>query len=105
MKRLLLVVVLACSACHLSQPLTKAQVQTILVDAGYGVEVGCVAQWLDTPTCALAHRILDDAQLAVSIAATNGWQTAAKAVLTDEESRLSADSKLRPYIDAAIILL
>jgi hypothetical protein len=92
------------AGCHLSHPLTQAQVLGAIIDARYGVDVGCYTEWLEPPVCAVAYRILDDAQTAAATA-TSGWQAAAKAVLVDEEARLSADSKLRPYFDAVISLL
>jgi hypothetical protein len=106
LRRLVLVLVaaLAVSNCHLAQHLTQAQVITILTDAGFGVRVGCSSGWLEPPVCAVAERVLLDARLAAE-AAQDGWQAAAKAVLVDEETRLRPDSKLRPYFDAAIILL
>jgi hypothetical protein len=95
---------LSLSACHLAHPLTQAQVVTILTDAGYGVGVGCGAGWLEPPVCAVAQRVLRDAQLAAEQAAS-GWQAAAKAVLVHEETLLKPDSKLWPYFDAVISLL
>ncbi len=106
MKRLL-PCVLALSmltGCHLSHPLTQAQVITILTDAGYGVGVGCGAGWLEPPVCNVAQRVLGDARAAAENA-QSGWQAAAKAVLVNEESRLKPDSKLWPYFDAVISLL
>lgn len=105
MKRILLVFSLAALiACHPAHPLTKAQVVTIILDAGYGVEVGCVSGWLEPPVCDIAQRVLLDARTAAE-AAQDGWQASAKAVLVVEEGRLPADSKLRPYFDAVISLL
>lgn len=101
---LVLVAALALSNCHLAHPLTQAQVITIVTDAGFGVSVGCTAGWLEPPVCAVAQRVLFDARTAAE-SATSGWQAAAKAVLVTEEQRLDPDSKLRPYIDAAIALL
>ncbi len=92
------------SGCHLQQPLTQAQVLGFILDARYGVDVGCYAEWLNPPTCLLAYRVLDDAN-AAALNAPNGWQAAAKAVLVREESLLPADSKIRPYLDALIPLL
>lgn len=90
--------------CHPAHPLTKAQVVTIILDAGYGVEVGCVSGWLEPPVCDIAQRVLLDARTAAE-AVQDGWQASAKAVLVVEEGRLPADSKLRPYFDAVISLL
>lgn len=101
---LVLVAALAFSNCHLAHPLTQAQVVTILTDAGFGVGIGCGSGWLEPPVCAVAQRVLLDARLAAE-SASSGWQAAAKAVLVSEEQRLAPDSKLRPYFDAAIILL
>jgi hypothetical protein len=105
-RRTLIALTLAASlgGCHLAHPLTQAQVVTILTDAGFGVGIGCGAGWLEPPVCDVAKRVLLDARLAAE-SATSGWQAAAKAVLVSEEARLSPDSKLRPYFDAAIILL
>lgn len=96
--------VLPFAGCHLAHPLTQAQVVTILTDAGFGVGVGCNSGWLEPPVCAVAQRVLLDARIAAE-QATTGWQAAAKAVLVVEEQRLDPDSKLRPYFDAALILL
>ena len=104
MKRYLICLPLLFACCHLSHPLTQAQVLTIISDAGYGVAVGCDAGWLEPPVCAIAQRTLGDATLAVE-QASNGWQAAAKAVLVSEESHLSPTSKIRPYLDAVIALL
>jgi hypothetical protein len=94
-------------ACHPSTGgggLTQAQVLTIITDAGFGITVGCGAGWLEPNVCVIAHRILLDAQTAVEHV-QDGWQATAKAVLIQEEGQLPPDSKLRPYFDAAIILL
>jgi hypothetical protein len=105
MKRFILALTLTLfAACHLSHPLTQAQVLRIISDAGWGVEVGCVAEWLEPPVCDTARRVLADARTAAENA-VNGWQAAAKAVLVNEEANLPADSKLRPYFDAVIALL
>lgn len=92
------------AGCHLNHPLTLPQVVTILTDAGFGVSVGCGAGWLEPPVCAVAQRVLGDARLAAE-SASSGWQAAAKAVLVNEEKLLKPDSKIRPYLDAAISLL
>ncbi len=106
MKRFAVAFVLSLSlaGCHLKQPLTQAQVITILSDAGYGVGVGCSAGWLEPPVCAVAQRVLGDARAAVQNA-QSGWQAAAKAVFVNEETNLKPDSKLWPYFDAVISLL
>jgi hypothetical protein len=101
---LILGLCLGIAACHPGQPLTQAQVLTILTDAGFGVQVGCVEQWLEPPVCDVAKRVLGDARAAAE-QAQSGWQAAAKAVLVQEETRLKPDSKLWPYFDAAIALL
>lgn len=103
-RRLILVLALALSGCHLSHPLTQAQVVTILTDADYGVGVGCGAGWLEPPICTTGRRVLRDARLAAE-AVDSGWQAAAKAVLVNEEGLLPPDSKLRPYFDAVLSLL
>jgi hypothetical protein len=100
----LVVIALAISACHLSHPLTQAQVQTFISEAHDGVTYSCDVQWLQPPVCVVALRILDDAQ-AATIGLTSGWQAAAKAVLIKEEALLTADSRIRPYLDAVISLL
>jgi hypothetical protein len=92
------------AGCHLSHPLTQAQVLTFISEAEFGVAAGCAAEWLEPPVCAVGHRVLNDARVAAENA-PSGWQQAAKAVLVDEEARLSPDSKLRPYFDAVISLL
>ena len=92
------------AGCHTAHPLTRAQVLAIISDAGFGVSVGCDAEWLEPPVCAVARRVLDDARLA-AVNSVDGWQAAAKAVLVSEEARLSADSKIRPYVDVVISLL
>ena len=68
------------------------------------ITTGSNAEWLEPPVCAVAYRVLGDAQTA-ALKAVDGWQAAAKAVLINEETRLSPDSKLRPYFDAVISLL
>lgn len=95
---------LSLSGCHLAHPLTQAQVVSIITDAGFGIGVGCGAGWLEPDLCVIAKRILDDARAAAENA-QNGWQAAAKAALVTDESQLPPDSKLRPYFDAAIVLL
>ena len=92
------------AGCHLNHPLTQAQVLAIISDAGFGVAVGCQAQWLEPPVCAVAQRVLSDARVAAE-QAVDGWQAAAKAVLVNEERNLKPDSKLWPYFDAVISLL
>lgn len=106
MKRFVCALALSLSlpGCHLAQHLTQAQVVSILTDATFGVNVGCGAGWLEPPVCTTGQRVLNDARLAVE-KIDSGWQAAAKAVLVDEETRLAADSKLRPYFDAVISLL
>lgn len=90
--------------CHLSKPLTQAQVVTFITDARFGVDFACMSGWLEPPVCSVGQRGLDDA-LAAARSASSGWQAAAKAVLVTEEARLSPDSKIRPYFDAVISLL
>ncbi len=104
MKRWFCALALLFSACHLSHPLTQAQVLAIISDARFGVAVGCQAEWLEPPVCATAQRVLSDAHVAAE-SAVNGWQAAAKAVLVNEENNLPLDSKIRPYLDALISLL
>lgn len=113
MKRLFTATILALAitvlpACHPNTNggggLTQAQVHEILINAGFGVEFGCMVNWLSPQVCDIARQALGDAQIAVEHA-PSGWQAAAKAVLIREEARLPADSRLRPYFDAAIILL
>jgi len=94
-------------ACHPNPgggPLTQAQVHQILINAGFGVEFGCMVEWLPPAACVIARQALGDAQVAVENA-SGGWQAAAKAVLVREEANLPTNSRLRPYFDAAIILL
>lgn len=105
---ILAVAIAVTPACHPSTSgggLTQAQVHTILIDASFGIDFACTVQWLNPDQCNLARNVLDDASLAVQAQTTGGWAAAAKAVLIREEAKLPPGSKLRPYFDAAIILL
>lgn len=106
MKHTALILALVCSlsACRLPKQLTQAQTLTIIADTLYGVDLACYSEWLDGPACLVVYHILNDAT-ALIIGLQHGWQSAAKAVLVREEGLLPAESRIRPYLDAAIALL
>ncbi len=95
---------LSLSACRLPKQLTQAQTLTIIADTLYGVDLACYSEWLDGTACLVTYHILNDAT-ALIIGLKTGWQAAAKAVLVREEASLPADSRIRPYLDAAIAVL
>lgn len=80
------------------------QVQTILSDAQWGVAAAHSQLWLSDQDYAYAYQAINAAEDAVK-ASPNGAKAVAKSILVDAERVLPADSKLRPYFDAAIILL
>ena len=102
MKRLLLIVVL-CSACA-SLPANKVNLSAILNDARWGILAACEATWLNAEQCTFADDVLS---LADGIAAQNlkGSEVAVRSLIVQWETKLQADSRLRPYLDALIALL
>jgi hypothetical protein len=101
---LILTLALSLSACRLPKQLTQPQVLTIIADTLYGIDLACYSEWLDGTACLVVYRILNDAT-ALVIGLQSGWQGAAKAVIIKEEALLPADSRIRPYLDAAISVL
>ena len=86
--------------------LTLPEVQTILTDAQWGVVTGCTAEWLTAPECTQINNALVEAEYAVQQASQGTSPAAiAKGVLQRVEATLAVDSHLRPYFDAAIVLL
>ncbi len=103
MKCLLLAAVL-CSACATLQPGGKVNVSAILNDARWGVLAACDATWLNAEQCTFADDVLS---LADGIAAQNltGSAVAVRSLIVQWESKLQTPSRLRPYLDALIVLL
>ncbi len=102
-------VVVTLSGCALvtkikSQPTTSQQVLTILSDAQWGVSAAHDQLWLSDTDYTYAEQVLAGAVDAVS-ASGSGYAAVAKMALLDVEAALPADSRLRPYFDAAVILL
>ncbi len=106
---LTLFVITTFSGCALvtkikSQPTTSQQVLTVLSDAQWGISAAHDQQWLTDAEYVYVEEGVTGAVDAV-LAAPSGYAAVAKAVLVDVERDLPADSRLRPYIDAAVILL
>lgn len=80
--------------------------QTVLTDAQWGVTYAYDAQYLTAIENQVISEALSAAETAAqAVLAGQTPQAAAKAVLVNVESQLPVDSRLRPYFDAAIILL
>ena len=113
MKRLLLLstvfslatcIGLAISCASLRKADGSLNVPLILSDAQWGIAEACSQQWLPADACAFAGDALNTAQ---AIAAKNlpGAEKAVRQSLVDAEAKLPATSRLRPYLDAIIVLL
>ncbi len=104
-----LLVAFSLSGCALvnkikTQPTTSAAVLVILSDAQWGISAAHDQQWLTDAEYTYVEEGLAGAVDAVN-AAPSGYAAVAKAVLTSLEAALPTDSRLRPYVDAAVILL
>lgn len=106
MKRyVLLVLVLACAACAtLRRPDGSLDVAKILNDARWGVLAACSQQWLSPTDCLLTEDALTTAD---GIVAKNLPMVgvAVRQLLIDVERPLPPTSRVRPYLDAIVVLL
>lgn len=109
MKRLILACVVSLSlGCgvniHIPVPSADAKkAVTVLLDAQAGLDFAYLLQWLNAADYGTATGILADARaIAQSDPSPLG---AVKLSLRAAEQRLPTDSKLRPYVDAALLLL
>jgi hypothetical protein len=76
----------------------------ILDDGSWGLAAGCSQQWVPADACVFGQ----DAIAIARGAALRNRQTAvlaARQALVDAEGKIPADSRLRPYLDAIIVLL
>jgi hypothetical protein len=106
-KHLLLLVCCAClatSCARLHRPDGSLDVAQILNDARWGVMAACDQEWLSPADCILAG---DTFTFAEGLVAKNvpAVGAAVKQLLVDVETRIPAESRLRPYLDAIISLL
>lgn len=98
-------IVLGISSCASLKGQTPAQVATtILSDAAWGVEAAHSQLWLSDADTAYIEEALHLANDAIA-ANPQGALAVARVALQDAELFLQADSRLRPYFDAAIGLL
>lgn len=111
MKSFIIALAFTLSGCALvtsvkSQPTTRAQVITILDDAHWGVSAAHDQLWISDSDYVTIEKDFQAATFAVigAMDATSARQ-AAKSTLQAVEQLLPLDSRLRPYIDAAIVLL
>ncbi len=82
----------------------SSKVAQILNDARWGLMAGCASTWVPPDACTIGF---DALTLADGIVASHPGNTgpAVRQLLVDVEARLPVDSRLRPYLDAIIILL
>lgn len=102
---LLVVFAVALSGCaSLRHADGTVNVPVVLADAQWGLAEACSVEWVPAVECTFGIDALTAAQ---AIAANDrpGFRAAVKQSLVDAEARLSADSRLRPYLDVAIALL
>jgi hypothetical protein len=102
---LVVLVVLAASACaSLRNADGSINVAVILSDARWGLSAACDQQWVPADACTIG---LDAFATADAVVAKNLPRTASavRQVLIDVEAKLPATSRLRPYLDGAILLL
>lgn len=79
-------------------------VPILLADAQWGLTEACSVEWVALDACTFGMDVLTAAQ---DIAASNlrGTEAAVRQSLVDAEAKLAPDSRLRPYLDAVIVLL
>ncbi len=82
----------------------SSKVATILNDARWGLMAACASTWVPADDCAIGF---DALTLADGIVASHPGNTgpAVRQLLVDVEMKLTADNRLRPYLDAIIALL
>lgn len=101
----LVLVALVSSACATFRNNNgSVNVQGILSDARWGLTAACDVQWVPADACTIGL----DALTTAGVIAENNPANSGRAVrqsLVDVEGLLPADSRLRPYLDAAIVLL
>lgn len=106
MKRLLLPSLLALSltGCFTPHHLSPAEVLAIFDAAQWGVKEAVTLEYLTPQDGQLFADVVATVQAAIS-QNPSAAIAAGKKAATDAEVKLPADSKLRPYIDAALALL
>lgn len=105
MKILALALALALSGCAaLHRPDGSLDVAQILNDARWGVMAACAATWLQPADCVLVEDALTTADRLV---AQNVPEVGAavRQLLLDLERPLPPTSRIRPYLDAILVLL
>jgi hypothetical protein len=105
-KRLIpLALVFALSGCaSLRNADGTINVVRILDDGSWGLSAACWQQWVPADACLFGQ----DAIAIARGAALRNRETAvlaARQALIDAEAKIPADSRLKPYLDAIIVLL
>lgn len=75
----------------------------ILTDAQFGISAACSQNWLDASDCSIATDAITTTQAVIAKEPTNIKASVHK-TLVDVETKLSADSKVRAYLDWVIAL-
>lgn len=106
MKSILLIVLLLAGSACATLPTANASlnVAQILNDARWGVMAACDAQYLVPADCTLTEEALT---VADGIVAQNLSRVgpSVRQLLVTVETRVPADSRVRPYLDAIVTLL
>ena|SRR5476651_937846 len=108
MKRLLMIACFAAVSVTGCATLRNANgslnVVGILSDASYGLDAACYAQWVPADDCTIGHDAIN-AATALAVKNLPGVSAAVKQSILDVETTLPASSRLRPYLDAIVLLL
>lgn len=102
---LTIVLLLTGSACATLQRADgSVNYAVILNDGRWGLTAACETEWVLPAACTLGF---DTLTVADALVATNkpGLGPAIRKTLVDAEAPLPTDSRLRPYLDAIIVLL
>ncbi len=106
----LIVLTLSVCAClvgcaHLPhKPDGSLDVQTLLVWANDGLDVGCSDQWVQVDACTYGRDAIRTAH-AIGAKDPANIRAAVKQSLIDSEATLEPMSRLRPYLDWLIAIL
>ena len=92
----------SCASLH--TPSGSLNVPLLLTDMQFSIAEACSVQWLAPDVCVLGMDVMTTAQ-AVAAKNPSAAAVAVRKSLVDAEARLSADSRLRPYLDVLIALL
>lgn len=79
-------------------------VHQVISDARFGLESACDQLWVPADACRIGLNAFTTADAIVSKNLPESARSV-RLILVEVEAKLSADNRLRPYLDGAILLL